>query len=172
MIKQSRRRARFRTANRGKIGGPWDTAPSDTGKRLPKQRSTPMSEIDSEFAERRSEINRLIEDHDLDGAARRYRDLMRDAPESVLGEDRQLDIASQLYAQSDHEHAAAAYELFLDRYPGSRKASEVSLILGVLYTRKLQEPKRAREMIERAQGAVLDPAQSTLADELLAELDS
>jgi len=46
----------------------------------------------------------------------------------VLTEQGQLDIASQLYAQSAHGDAATAYELLLERYPTSAKADEVPFI--------------------------------------------
>jgi membrane associated rhomboid family serine protease len=172
LFKQSRRRARFRAANSGQVSGPWDSSPSDVGKRRRAQPTRAISEADAALAQQRSQINRLIESHDLDGAARLYCQLIQQSPKAVLPEPRQLDVANQLYALNQHRYAADAYELFLEHYPHSQKASEVSLILGVIYTRKLQEPQRAREMIDRARSRLLDPAQSALAEQLLSELST
>jgi outer membrane protein assembly factor BamD (BamD/ComL family) len=88
----------------------------------------------------------------------------------VLAEQGQLDVATQLYAQSAHADAATAYELLLDRYPTTSKASEVLLILGLLYARHLDRPQRARELIERAKGGLRQQSHTELADQLLAEL--
>jgi outer membrane protein assembly factor BamD (BamD/ComL family) len=88
----------------------------------------------------------------------------------VLPEQGQLDVASQLYAQSAHADAAAAYELLLDRYPTSGKADEVRLILGLLYARHLDQPDRARALIEQARPRLREQSHAQLADQLLAEL--
>jgi hypothetical protein len=115
------------------------------------------------------------------GGARIYQAVLADAraapatgglPGIVLPEQGQLDIASQLYAQSAHSDAATAYELLLDRYPACRKAHEVRLILGLLYTRHLAQPDRARELIEQARPGLHQESLANLADQLLAELSA
>lgn len=171
LFTQARRRAQFRAANKGKAAGAWESSSADTGKRLASiKQSNPASAKDTRIAEARAEINRLAAANDLPAAAAKYRHLLREAPDAVFGEQRQLELANQFYADGEYALAAAAYELLLDRYPRAMKAAEVRLALGVLYTRQLNHPARAREVIESAKPALHDPRQATLADELLAEL--
>ncbi len=81
-----------------------------------------------------------------------------------------MDIANQLYADGQYTPAAVAYELFLKKYSSSRKANEVRLILGLIYARRLNDPKRAGQLIQEAKSRFLDKGQAALADQLLAEL--
>ena len=171
LFTQSRRRAAHRAAGRSQAAGMWESATADTGARLEQSKKATQSNPEQErLGQIRAEVNRLAAANDLPAAAATYRNLLRAAPDTVFGEQRQLELANQLYANHDHAHAAAAYELLLDRYPRCSNAAEVRLILGVLYTRQLQHPARAREVIESARPALRDPRQAALADELLAEL--
>jgi membrane associated rhomboid family serine protease len=171
MFKQSRRRAALRAANQASRTGIWDSAPADTGDRLRASSAPPaMSQDESRRAEARNEINRLAAGNDWIAATRKYRELLRESPDSVFPEQRQLELANQFYAENDHGHAAAAYELLLERYPRCSKAAEVQLLLGLLYARQLNHPDRAREVITAARPALHEPSQAALADQLLAEL--
>lgn len=170
LFKQSRRRAAFRAASKSKPAGMWESSSADTAKRIEKQtKAKPLTAAQQKHAKMRTEINQLAANHELPAAAERYRDLLAEQNDAVLTEPRQLDVANQLYAQSDHETAARAYELFLESYPGSFNASEVRLILGIIYTRRISKPKRARELLEQAKGR-LDEKQRALANQLLTEL--
>ena len=93
-------------------------------------------------------------------------------PGIAFTEPAQLDLASQLYAERAYPDAAAAYEVLLDRYPNSRKADEVRLILGLLYARHLDQAPRAQELIERARSGLSERSHTSLADQLLAELSA
>jgi membrane associated rhomboid family serine protease len=172
LFKQWRRRAAMRAANRGSVSGAWESASADTGKRLEeRQRTMPApSAEDDALARERADIQRLAAQHDLPEAAARYRALLRKHPEVILSEQRQVEIANQLAAEGDHVTAAAAYELLLTRFPQARSAAEIRLMLGLLYTRQLRKPDRARELIEGVRAALTDSAQRRLADQLLTEL--
>jgi membrane associated rhomboid family serine protease len=173
LFKQYRRRAAFRAATRDKVGGAWESASADTGPQLEKKRATPEPPPDPRAAAHgaaRAEISRLIAEHDLPAATARYRALLAESATATLSEDRQLDVANQLNAEGDDENAAAAYELYLEAYPLAAKASEVRLILGLLYTRRLARPDRARELIELAKARLRDHDQKALAEQLLAEI--
>jgi tetratricopeptide (TPR) repeat protein len=172
LFKQSRRRAAFRAANKPNTGAMWDAPPAPTSRDVPDpgEKPAPLSPADERTAQRRAEITGLIDDHDLPAAAARSRALLADTPDAVLPEQRQLDVGNQLYAESDHPTAAAAYELLLEYYPMSSRAGEVRLILGLLYARKLDRPSQARELITAALTSLHDAAQRALAHELLAEL--
>lgn len=172
LFTQARRRAAFRAASREGPAGMWSSAQADTAKRLAKSaaEAEPITEQEQEHLEKRARISRLVAAHDLSAAATVYKQLLDDAPESVLAESHQLDIANQLYADGHHTPAAIAYELFLKKYSVSRKANEVRLILGLIYARRLNDPKRAQQLIQEAKSKILDKGQAALADQLLAEL--
>ena len=172
LFKQARRRAALRAANRDTPAGAWESAMADTGTRLQKkiEASAPPTEAQQRIAKMRSEVNTRAAAHDLAGAAEVYRNLLTEAPDSAFNEQRQVDLANQFFVEHDHAHAAAAYELLLDRYPAHSGAAQVRLMLGLMYARHLQRPERAREVIDAARTSLRDPGQTALADALLAEL--
>jgi len=188
LFTQARRRAAFRTASQKGPSGLWDSAQADTSARLEKKAAEPAapSPIDRQQAELRTKINQLLATGDIQEAARTYQKLLvrtptpkaSSSPEdhdtaigaTVMAEQGQLDIASQLYTLGDHADAARAYEVLIQSYPTSARAAEVRLILGLLYARHLNLPQRARELIEQAKPRLHDESQARLADQLLAEL--
>jgi TolA-binding protein len=191
LFTQARRRAAFRAASRQGPSGLWDSAQADTGKRLAKQAdgAAPPTPDELRRARLRTKINKLLATGDVAQAARTYQALLGetspanpDAPSkaeadqdaaiaaTVLAEQGQLDIASQLYSNGAHADAARAYELLIQSYPTTARATEVRLILGLLYARHLNLPQRARELIEQAKPRLRDEGQTRLADQLLAEL--
>jgi len=50
-----------------------------------------------------------------------------------------MDVANQLYTLNRIPQAAAAYEKYLTHYSHSNDANEVKLLLGIIYTRDLQQ---------------------------------
>jgi len=191
LFTQVRRRAAFRTASSQGPSGLWDSAQADTGKRLAKQaaEAAPPTPDELRRAQLRTKINKLLATGDVAQAARTYQALLGetspanpDAPSkaeadqdaaiaaTVLAEQGQLDVASQLYSNGAHADAARAYELLIQSYPTTARATEVRLILGLLYARHLNLPQRARELIEQAKPRLRDEGQTRLADQLLAEL--
>jgi membrane associated rhomboid family serine protease len=171
LVRQARRRSAFRAASRQGAGGLWESASADTGKRLEKQaaRARAVTDQERERAELRGRISALLARHDRTAAARQYRALLEQDPEAVFPEQGQLDLANQLYREQDHARAASAYELILKRYPMSPHAAEVSLLLAMLYGRRLARPERAAELIRQVKPR-LSGDQAALADALLAEL--
>jgi membrane associated rhomboid family serine protease len=173
---QARRRAKYRASIKGSTGGMWESSSADTTRELqerakrPPQRSPQETERERKVIAARSEISQLINDHELEPAARRYRELLREVSDAVMSESHQLDLANQFQAEGDHELAAKAYELLLQRYPACSKAAEVRLILGLIYSRRLGKPQRAKELIEQAKSRLVDASQRALADQLLSEL--
>jgi TolA-binding protein len=183
LFTQARRRAAFRAASREGPAGLWDASQADTARRLQREadRAGEPTAQDERYAELRTQISRLLATGNVKGAAAVYQQLLaeaRAAPGSgsgtgrVLTEQGQLDVASQLFAQGAHGDAATAYELLLDRYPASAKADEVRLILGLLHTRHLDQPDRARALIEQAKPRLREQSHTQLADQLLSELEA
>ncbi|MHC5024218.1 MAG: rhomboid family intramembrane serine protease [Planctomycetota bacterium] len=172
LFRQARRRAEFRSAVRERMGAVWDTQATDTGDLVAshdRQQKSITAEEQRQF-DARAEISRLLAEHRLPEAAAAYRRLLAEVPQTVFPEQRQIDLANQLYQDGYHADAAVAYERFLAKYPAARHAVEVRLILGLLYTRRLDEPGRARELLEKLRPTLRDDEQTALADQLLAEL--
>ncbi|MHC4786545.1 MAG: rhomboid family intramembrane serine protease [Planctomycetota bacterium] len=198
LFTQARRRAAFRSASREGPSGMWDAAQADTAKRLQRRAAgdDEPSAQDERNAELRARIGTLLASGDVKAAARVYQQVLAEAravpaadaapattqeqaapgagsgPAIVLTEQGQLDVASQLYAQSAHGDAATAYELLLEHYPTSAKADEVRLILGLLYARHLDQPVRARALIEQARPRLREQSHTHLADQVLTELEA
>lgn len=168
LLQQRQRRAAFRAVNRDSATGSWASAAADTGDRLAKRAKSPVS-AEQNVRDRRAEIHHLMASGDMAKAASRYLSLLRDEPDAVFNEDHQLDLANALYRLSDFPHAAAAYELFIDRYSSGGRADEVRLMLAVLYARRLNRADRARELVEACRARLRDPAHVSLATDLLAE---
>lgn len=173
LFKQMRRRAAFRAAGRGQVGGLWDSAPADTGTQVHRssREAKPSSDEQVQRGEIRARISAFIGDHDLSAASAEYGRLLDEDPQATLSEAQQTDIANHLYATREYERAAQAYELLLARYPNCQNAAEIRLMLGLTYARQLGRPDRARELIEQARSSVTDPGQQKLAQQLLSELE-
>lgn len=171
LFKQARRRTEFRRTQSQASGALWDVSASNTRAEKPKQvhADRKLTAEQEERARRRTEIQSLVQQHDLANAALKYGKLLDTFPDAVLNQQTQLDVANTLYADGDYPHAAQAYTLLLEHYPMMPSAHEVRLILGMLYARQLKDPVRARELIQSARPR-LDKQHAELADTLLAEL--
>ena len=116
----------------------------------------------------RQQILDSLADHDMVRAVQLYGRLRRTDPDQVLPTQGQLDLANQLMAQGNYQQAAEAYELFLKTYPTYQQSSQVQLMLGLVYTRYLNQPSRARELLRNALGQLPDdsPARQMCQSEL------
>ena len=173
LFKQARRRAAFRATGRRQVGGLWESAPANTAKQIAehaKRSPKSMSPVQGEEAAARAEIAHLITARDLPAAAAKYARLLGGAKELVFSEGAQLDLANQLHAEGEYELAARAYELLLKHHPACAKGPEVKLMLAVIYTRRVVQLKRARELIEQARPKLSDTDHKALADQLMAEM--
>lgn len=170
LFKQMWRRQAFRRATRDSQRV-WEAPQADTaeqmGRRTPAAALTPEEQ---QYAERRAEISRLLADNRIEDAARKYRDLLRDAPATTMPERRQIDLANWFYQEGDIDHAVKAYELLLEQYPTSREGDHVRLILALIYTRKRHERARAKTLLEMVRPKLQNENDRALADQLLAEL--
>lgn len=171
IFKQSRRRAAFRQAAAGAVGGPWESASADTGRQVAERmkRSSEAADApppDPELHAARRRIEQLALEHRLPEAATAYAELLRTRPDAVLSPDRQVDVASQLHADGRERDAARAYELVLERYPAHPRTADVRLLLAVLYVRSLDRPEDALPLLERARTGRLDEAHRELVEAL------
>jgi tetratricopeptide (TPR) repeat protein len=175
---QARRRAKFRALTQHQVAGPWESASADTQAKLTKARerekakeaNAPRKQESTAVLSLRAKITAQLADHDVPAATESYRQLRRLEPEAMLHEQQQLDVANQLLSEGDHAQAAKAYEAMLARFPNSPHSDEVRLMLGVIYSRHIRKPDRARDLLTKVRKNLGDAAQRALADQLLAEL--
>jgi len=173
LFKQSRRRAAFRASNKDAAGGAWSSASADTAKRLAREREKDKGETSpaqAALATARQAITRALERHDVATAATRYRALLDTAPEATFPERRQLDLANRLFVDEDFQHAARAYELLLAAYPTCREATEVRIMLAMIYARHLGDRNNAKIALAGVKGVPDDPHQRDLLASLREEL--
>jgi len=98
----------------------------------------------------RSRISQSAAAHDLPEAADLYGQLIALDSNQVMARGVQLDLANFLASQQRYPEAAAAYEQFLRFYPNYDQIEQVDLMLGVIYSRYLNKPLRAKECLLRA----------------------
>ena len=117
----------------------------------------PSAKAKSDFTTEQREVFNLrqkildsLAGHDMPQAVQLYDQLRRADASQVLPTQAQLDLANQLMAQADYQQAAEAYELFLKTYPTYQQSSQVQLMLGLLYSRYLNQPAQAREHLASA----------------------
>lgn len=171
LFMQMRRRRAFRATVERSQAAVWDTPRADTPQQIGKRRAAESMNLQERLhAEQRAEIARLLADHDGPKAAAKYRTLLALDRNAVMPEGRQIDLANQFFLEEDFRHAKQAYELFLEKYPQSRSADHVRLILALIYTRRAPNPDRATELLQGLPARLLTEADRALANELVAEL--
>ncbi len=164
LMKQRKRRADYRRVvneSRSAVYEQSDGAPS-----LPVFADTERS---PEEARQRSEVMRLIRSGELKDAQEQFRLMQTSHPEAVLPEAMQLEIANRIQSDGDRRTAAIAYERFLDRYPDSRQAPEVRLLLSMLMIRFLNRSEDAVTLLEKTRLELTSQSHQALATKLLEE---
>ncbi|MBE0537273.1 MAG: rhomboid family intramembrane serine protease [Phycisphaerae bacterium] len=172
MIKQWNRRRQFRdTVNRGydPFSGQGDR--KRVSVKEVKGTDGPQVQHD-EIALSRAEIARLIGQRNLPEAAVKYLQLMAKDPEQVLPRQYQLDIANQLMAEGKWLESAHAYEAFLAQYPTYEYIEQVRLMLGIIYSRYLNEPEKAIIQLTAAKDKLTDPGQLRMCNDELTKLQN
>ncbi len=108
-----------------------------------------VSDVDPRIASLRAEISRLLRLHDLGDAAQRYVELREIDVTQVLPPQEQVDVANQLMSERRHAAAAGAYEDYLRVYPsgGAGQQEQLTLMLGLIYTRYVPNLPRAKELL-------------------------
>ena len=127
----------------------------------------PAQGPDPRIASLRAEISRLLRIHEIPDATQRYLELRAIDPAQVLPYQEQLDIANQLMAERRYPEAAAAYEDYLRVYPTGPQQDQISLILGLIYSRYFSRPERAKEIFKGVLPRLHNEAERNMA---LAEL--
>lgn len=116
----------------------------------------------------RMRITQALSARDRITAAELYQELLQVDPKQVLSQDQQLEIAYQLYVMGRMPTAAAAYERYVEAYPGAGDADQVRLLLGILYARDLGQFDIAKRYLAEAKTRLADSKRRQQCDEWLA----
>lgn len=131
----------------------------------------PMPE---EVATARADIASRLARGDAPGAAGIYAKLLqvaRDQPKyATLSRHAHLAVANELLARGEHAPSARAYGLYIDAYPRDGQTPHVRLMAGLIHARYLNDPARARELIQAAMPGLREAEDLDLAKQLLEEL--
>ncbi len=130
--------------------------------------SRPLEEVELTPVERLREETALhLAERDPQAAIESYLRLMQLDATQVLSATHQLEIANYLAQQRYHTEAANAYEAFLGAYPAASDAAEVRLLLGLIYSRYLQQDEQAVRHLRSALDDLRTAAQRSLAQDEL-----
>jgi membrane associated rhomboid family serine protease len=121
--------------------------------------------------ELRSAATQALTEHDLPRAAALYQQMIASGPEQVLSRTSQLDIANFFAHEQRYPEAAAAYEQFLRYYANYEQIEQIHLMLGVIYSRYLNNPSRAKDYLQRALSRLHTAREVELAKSELAHVE-
>lgn len=168
LIQRYQRRRQFKRLTR-KGYHPWDSAGAD-GPGIGTTAAS-VSEKDKQLIAKRAAVTDAIANHDMPAAAKAYAQMLGEYPDQVMSQQSQLDLANQLMSESRYDVAAPAYELMLSTYPSYPQREHVQLVLGLIYGRYLNNPGRARQLLNLAIPRLSESDQQ-LAKQVLAEIES
>ncbi len=164
IFKQANRRRVFRDAT-ARHGSAYA---GDAATRMAKpKREDPASQ---RLAGLRADVVRAVNDGDGARAAAAYRKLLDETKDGALARPSQLALANLLYAAGETSAAVSAYEHFLAKYATDPEAPRVRLMLGLIHARTLNDPVRAKALVNEARPRLRSIEEQQLAEELLEEL--
>ena len=166
MIKRWNRRRNYRDA----VSGGYDPYTGRTGRVKEVVKSAAQIEKDERAMQLRAEISERVAQRNLPAAAQVYLDLIDFDSEQILPRQQLLDIANQLAGESKHAESARAYEQFLAHYTGYEHSGQIELMLGIIYSRYLNQPDQAMEHLQIAAKKLSDPGQLSMCNDELARL--
>ncbi|MDD4892092.1 MAG: hypothetical protein PHU85_19390, partial [Phycisphaerae bacterium] len=111
-----------------------------------------------------------IRDGDARAAGLLYSQLLGIDSEQALPAKQQVDLGTYLMSDGQHRLAGAAFESLLAHYPTFEAKDHIELLLGVLYSRYLNNPVRARQYLEHALPQLRNPNDRELAERELAHV--
>jgi len=121
----------------------------------PKVREMEQRQLD-EITDLRSRISERIEQRDSIGATELYERLMELDSKQCLFERHQLELARAFYGSGRFPQAAAAFGRYLECYPKASDASNVRLLLGIIYARDLGQYETADRHLTQCLEALSD----------------
>jgi len=171
MIKQWNRRRRYRDS----VSSGYD--PFAGRMRRPikvkeVKKTAAQLQKDKEIKQCRDDISTRIAQRNLPAAAQIYLQLIKIDSQQVLPRQHLLDIANQLASDNKPAESAVAYEKFLTHYGNYEYIEQVELMLGILYSRYLNQPQLAVKHLQAAVERLSDPGQLKMCNEELAKLQN
>jgi membrane associated rhomboid family serine protease len=167
MMKQWNRRRQYRDIV-SKGYNPFDYDPRSRSGQIAPPPPDPRQE---EIMNIRGAILEAISRRDLPTAAHLYLQLKQIDPQQALPKAAQLDIANQLAGESLYPQAAEAYETLLRVYPKAEQIEEIELMLGLVYSRYLEQYDRAKHYLQRAMLRLHDENALRMAREELTRIE-
>jgi len=172
MIKRWNRRRQYRDV----VSSGYDPFTGQTKARRIKVgeviKSAAEKQKEEQIMRLRGEISNRITQRNLPAAAEAYIELMGQDSEQILPRQQLLDIANQLAGENKHTEAARAYEQFLSHYGTYEYAEQVELMLGVIYSRYLNQPESAVKHLQIAEEKLTDPGQLKMCRDELARIQN
>jgi membrane associated rhomboid family serine protease len=135
-------------------------------------KSAAQQQKEEQIREVRSEISNRITQRNLPAAAQAYLELIRLDSEQILPRQHLLDVANQLAGENKYTESARAYEQFLAHYGNYEYAEQVELMLGILYSRYLNQTESAIKHLQIAAKKLTDPSQLKMCRDELARLQA
>ncbi len=170
MIKRWDRRRRYRDV----VSNGYDPFTGRTKTRHIRVKevikSAAQKQKDEQAGQLRSEISERLAQRNLPAATEVYLELIGLDGEQILPGQQLLDIANQLAGESKHVESARAYEQFLAHYGNHEHAEQVELMLGILYSRYLNQKEAAAKYLQSAARKLADPGQLRMCRDELARL--
>jgi membrane associated rhomboid family serine protease len=169
MAKQWNRRRRYRDV----VSTGYDPYTGRTPRKQVKvreYRTEEQQQQDEKVQQLRHDIADRFAERNLPAAAQLYLDLVEIDDGQLLPRQYLLDIANQLASESKHAQSARAYEKFLAHYPKYEYVEQVELMLGILYSRYLNELELAAKHLQAAMEKLSDPNQRKMCSDELAKL--
>jgi len=170
MIKRWNRRRQYRDV----VSGGYDPFMGRSKVRRVTAKQVNKSPAEKQKEEQimriRSDISNRIMQRNLPAATEAYIELMELDADQILPGKQLLDIANQLAGESKHAESARAYEQFLSHYGTYEYVEQVELMLGIIYTRYLNQPDLAVKHLEIAERKLSDPGQLKMCREELARI--
>ena len=110
----------------------------------------------------RGEISSAANSSDMGAAADAYLRLITIDSKQVLPDQQQLDVANKLMHLGKHAEAAQAYEAFLGQYPKYPFIEQIQLMLGLIYSRYLNQVEPAKKYLQLALEKLSDDNQKQM----------
>ena len=166
VIKQWNRRRQYREMV-SKGYNPFEHAPTQR----PGQPPPPPDPRQEQIMNFRGAILEAVARHDLPTAAHLYLQLKQLDPQQALPKPAQLDVANQLAGEQRYPEAAEAYESLLKVYPKAEQIEQIELMLGLIYSRYLDQYDKAKHFLQRAMLRLHEESALSLAREELNRIE-
>ncbi len=171
MIKRWNRRRHYRDA----VSSGYDPFTGQAAAKPVKVRevkkTAAQKQQEKKITELRNEISRRIAQRNLPAAAELYLELMQFDSKQIPPRQDLLDIANQLASSNKPAESARAYEQFLTHYSNYEYAEQVELMVGILYSRYLNQPEQAVKHLQAAAEKLSDPGQLKMCRDELGRLE-